>query len=335
MAHTPIRIAVDAMGGDFAPAAIVAGAYEAVRFSQSDFEIVLFGDEEKIRAEQAKLDATPRISISPTTEVIEMHESPTVGIRTKRNSSIIRGLESHHEDQVQGFVSAGNTGAVMAASTLTIGRIQNVSRPTIGTFMPSAKGVCLIVDAGANVDCKARHLLEFGIMGSIYTKYMFDKPNPTVGLLSIGEEDTKGNEVTLETHALMKKSKLNFVGNVEGRDILKGSVDVVVCDGFVGNIVLKFAEGVPSFLKSKFKDYASQGFFKKIWMGLMSGTLRTMLKDMNYEEYGGVPLLGVNGVSIIGHGKSTPKAIRNMILKADEMIQRKINKHIEETMKDM
>lgn len=321
------------MGGDFAPSAVVHGAYEAVSFSQKPFEVVLFGDEKQIKSEQVKLPPTERISVIHTSQVIEMHEAPTTGLRSKKDSSIIRGLEHHRDRMVHGFVSAGNTGAVMAASTLTLGRIENVSRPTIGTFIPSADGVTLLLDAGANVDCKPRNLYEFAVMGSIYAEHMQQKKNPRVGLVNIGEEDSKGNEVAIETYQLLKQSSLNFVGNIEGRDILQGTVDVAVCDGFVGNIILKFAEGVLSLLKAKFRNYAAQSMAKKIWMGLISGTIRSLLRDMDYQEYGGVPLLGVNGVSIIGHGSSTPKAIRNMILKAEEMIERNVNMRIEESMR--
>ena len=321
------------MGGDFAPAKVVEGAFEAVSQSKKIFEVVLVGDQKRVEAEVKKYSASDRISLFHTSQIIEMHESPTIGLKTKKDSSIVKGLELHRANEVQGFVSAGNTGAVMAASTLILGRIENVSRPTIGAFIPNAKDITLFLDAGANVDSKARHLAEFAMMGSIYAQHMQGKNNPRVGLLNIGEEESKGNEVSLDAYALLKKTNLNFIGNVEGNDILNGSVDVVICDGFVGNIILKFAEGVLVLLKAKFKNYASQSFIKKIWMGLMSGSIRSMLKDMDYQSYGGVPLLGVNGVSIIGHGKSTPKAICNMILKAEEMIDRNINQYIQESMK--
>ena len=201
--------------------------------------------------------------------------------------------------------------------------------PTIGAFFPSELGPCLLLDAGANVDCKAQHLFEFAHMGNIYIHQMLHLENPTVGLLSIGEESSKGNEATLEAYQMLSRSNLNFIGNIEGRDILKGKAQVVVCDGFVGNILLKFAESVLDLLKAKFLERAAENIVKKLWIGMMYGTLRSVMKDFDYQEHGGVPLLGVNGVSIIGHGKSTPKAIKNMILKAEEMVKCKINQHIQ------
>jgi glycerol-3-phosphate acyltransferase PlsX len=190
----------------------------------------------------------------------------------------------------------------------------------------------LLVDAGTNVDCRPQHLFEFAVMGSIYAKRIIKYENPGVGLLSVGEEETKGNEISKETFKLLKNSSLNFLGNVEGRDILKGTAQVVVCDGFVGNILLKFGESVPSFLKAKLMAYAENNVLRKGLLGLVRGALKTALKDMDYEEHGGVPVLGVNGVTIIGHGKSTPKAIKNMILKATEVAKAKINQHIEQTL---
>ncbi|MBU2471831.1 MAG: phosphate acyltransferase PlsX, partial [Bacteroidetes bacterium] len=242
------------------------------------------------------------------------------------------GLTLHKEGKADAFISAGNTGAVMSASTIILGRAEGVSRPTIGTPFPTEKGPCLLLDAGANVDCKPQHLLEFGMMGSIYANYILGYDNPTVGLINIGEESTKGNEITLEAYNLLQKSKLNFIGNIEGRDILKGKANVIVCDGFVGNIVLKFAESVLGLLKAKFKDYTASNLLNKIWVGLMYRTLKKILKDFDYQEHGGVPLLGVNGISIIGHGGSTPKAIMNMILKAEDMLIKEVDRHIAEIM---
>lgn len=321
------------MGGDFAPANIVAGGIEALRESNNRFEIIFVGNEADIKNEIAKLNANGlSYSIVHASEVIDMHDSPTVAFKQKKDSSIVVGLNLHKEGKADAFLSAGNTGAVMSASTLLLGRIQGVSRPTIGTFFPSQKGACLLLDAGANVDCRPQHLVEFAMMGSIYANYILNSPNPTVGIVNIGEESSKGNEVTIEAHRLLKESKLNFIGNIEGRDILKGKAQVIVCDGFVGNIVLKFAESTLGFLKSKFKSYASESIFKKIWVGLMYGTLKKILKDFDYQEHGGVPLLGVKGISIIGHGSSTPKAIKNMVYRAEELAEKQIDKQIEKLM---
>ncbi len=321
------------MGGDFAPANIVAGGIEALRESNNRFEIIFVGIEADIKNEISKLNADGlNYSIVHASEIIDMHESPTTAFKQKKDSSIVVGLNLHREGKVDAFLSAGNTGAVMSASTLLLGRINGVSRPTIGTFFPSQKGACLLLDAGANVDCRPQYLVEFAMMGSIYANYILNSPNPTVGIINIGEESSKGNEVTIETHRLLKESKLNFIGNIEGRDILKGKAQVIVCDGFVGNIVLKFAESTLGFLKLKFSEYASESILKKIWVGLMYGTLKKILKDFDYQEHGGVPLLGVNGISLIGHGSSTPKAIKNMVYRAEELATKQIDKQIAKLM---
>ncbi len=327
------RIVVDAMGGDFAPQNVVLGAMNA--FSENkDFELILVGDKQKIsEIISANNFSTAGVKIHHTTQVIEMSDNPTSAIKKKPDSSIVVGAMLVKNNEADAFVSAGNTGAVMAASTLLIGRIPGVGRPTIGSFMPNEAGVCTVFDVGASVDSKARHLLEYAVMGTIFVKEIYGIENPKVGILSVGEEESKGNEVTLSAYELIKKTNLNFAGNVEGRDILKGSVHVVVCDGFVGNILLKFGEGVLSFLKYKFKDYASKGFINKLKVGIVRNAMRTILKDFDYQEYGGVPLLGVNGISIIGHGSSTPKAIKNMVLRAKEMYDKNLVQKIESSLK--
>jgi glycerol-3-phosphate acyltransferase PlsX len=261
-----------------------------------------------------------------------MHDQPTAALRAKRFSSISVGLNLHREGKAQGFLSAGNTGAVLSAATLILGRIPGVGRPTIGALVPTAQSPCLLVDAGANVDCRPHHLREFGIMGSIYVSAMLAIDRPRVGILSVGEEDTKGNEASLEASRLLRQSGLNFIGNVEGRDILKGHVDVVVCDGFVGNILLKFGESVPEFFKSRFKVFAARSIWNKLIGLLARNGLRQVMKELDYQEHGGVPLLGVNGVTIIGHGGSTPKAIKNMIYRAEETITKDVKRKIQETL---
>jgi len=325
------------MGGDFAPVNEVEGTVDVLRETGNRFEVVLVGKEKSISDELAKLGATGlSISIVPAADVIDMHDSPVVAIKQKPNSSLVVGMTLHKEKKVDAFVSAGNTGAVTAASTLILGRIPGVSRPTVAAIFPSEAGPILVVDAGAVTDCKPHFFFEFGVMGSIYSEYIFNKKNPRVGLLNVGEEETKGDERTKEAYAkfVAGKDRMNFVGNIEGRDILKGKADVVVCDGFLGNVLLKFAESVPSFLKTKFKKYADEGPLQKLLMGIMRSPLRTIFKEFDYQEFGGVPLLGVNGVTIIGHGSSTPKAIKNMILRAEEMVNRKINSHIEESLNE-
>lgn len=324
------------MGSDAAPASEVGGAVAALRASANRFHVVLVGNENTIRAELAKTDtAGLDFSIVPASEVITMHDSPVAALKQKPDSSIVVGMTLHQKGTVDAFVSAGNTGAVTAASTLILGRIKGVSRPTIGAVFPSEQGPTLVVDAGAVTDCKPHFLFEFGVMGSLYAEIVLKKRNPRVGLLNIGEESSKGNEQAHEAYKIFmeKKASLNFIGNVEGRDVLKGAADVVVCDGFTGNILLKFGESVPSYLKVQFKNYAEQAWWKKLLMGIMRRPLRTVFKDMDYQEFGGVPLLGVNGVTIIGHGGSTPKAVMNMLYRAEEAVNGQINEKIREALR--
>jgi glycerol-3-phosphate acyltransferase PlsX len=332
-----IRIVVDAMGGDFAPANEVRGTVEVLRRTNNRFDVILVGDKPAIEKELTLLDASGlSLSVVHAPSVVTMHDSPVVALKQKPDSSLMVGMTLHKEKKADAFVSAGNTGAVTAASTLLLGRIPGVSRPTIGTLFPSAIGYVLIADAGAVTDSKPHFLYEFGVMASIFSEYILGKKNPRVGLLNVGEEESKGDERTKEAYKLFtqRQGVVNFIGNIEGRDILKGKADVVVCDGFLGNVLLKFGESVPSFLKTKFKEYADRGVFQKLLMALLRNPLRKIFKDFDYQEYGGVPLLGVNGVTIIGHGRSTPKAIANMILRAEEMVQKKINTHIEQTLRE-
>lgn len=328
------RIVVDAMGGDFAPQNAVIGALEAYNQSK-EFELYLVGKKDQIlsviKSNNLSFDEDYIINAD---EVIEMGDSPTSALKSKPNSSIVKGAQFVKDKNAEAFVSAGNTGAMMSASTLIIGRIPGVGRPTIGAEMPNVNGVCYLYDVGAGKDAKASHLFEYAVMGTIYAKEMGGIPNPTVGVLSMGEEEGKGSEVANEAYDLLKNSKLNFVGNVEGRDILTGNIDIVVCDGFVGNIILKFGESVPKLLKHLLTKTANESIFDKIKVGLAKGTLKKSLKSLDYQEHGGVPLLGVNGISIIGHGSSTPKAIMNMVLKAYEMHKKDLVKKIENSIKE-
>lgn len=332
-AHTNIRIAVDTMGGDYAPQSVIAGAIEALRQTNNRFTVVFIGPEQIVRQilKQPQQNGLS-YEIVHASQVVDMHDDAAVTLKQKKDSSITVGMMLHKEGKTHAFVSAGHTGAVMSASTLILGRLKGVTRPTIGAFFPTETGVSLLLDAGANVDCKPQHLLEFAVMGNVYVREMLHSPNPTVGLLNIGEEESKGSDVVKEAYQMLKKSRLNFIGNVEGRDILQGKAQVVVCDGFVGNTILKFAESVPSFFKSLIKEYTGKSLWRTLVGKLMRSTLLAATRKLDYEEYGGVPLLGVNGISIIGHGKSTPKAIKNMILKAEEMIHHKIHLHIQEAL---
>jgi len=330
-----ITISLDAMGTDNAPFSEVAGAVETVR-DTDDLKIILVGQEEKIQKELAKYTYDKsRISVRHASEVVGMHDSPTDSLRKKTDSSILTGLKIHKNNEADAFVSAGNTGAVMAASLFVLGRIANVSRPTIGQIFPTDQGITILFDVGANVDCKPLYLFEFAVMGGVYATHIYNCENPRIALLSVGEEKSKGDALTVEAYELLEKSSLNFIGNVEGRDILRGKAEVIVCDGFIGNVLIKFTESVLDVLKNKFKKLAAQSFFQKIWVGMMYGSLKKVLKDFDYQEFGGVPLLGVDGVSIIGHGRSTPKAIRNMILRAEQMVKAGIKDIIKEKIKDM
>ena len=329
------KIIVDAMGGDFVPQNPILGAVDALKES-SNIEIFLIGDKEKIESsissENVSFDSSKIIHAS---EVIDMHDSPTIALKQKKDSSIVKGAQLVKEQFADALVSAGNTGAMMAGSTLLIGRIQGFGRPTIGAQFPTSKMTpCTVYDVGASVDSKPIHLLEYAIMGTIYAKEVDQIKNPTVGLLSVGEEDTKGNSVTLETLELLKNSKLNFIGNVEGRDILNGSADVIICDGFTGNIILKFGESFINFLKSRIRSYADQGLLNKIKALVTKTVFKESLKDMDYQSHGGVPLLGVNGISIIGHGSSSPLAMKNMILKAGLMYQKDLINKLKEGRED-
>ncbi|NWG28055.1 MAG: phosphate acyltransferase PlsX [Ignavibacteriaceae bacterium] len=320
------RIVVDAMGGDFAPDNAVLGAIEALNESKS-FELYLVGINKEIEKVLSSNNISfPKDHIVNADEVIEMGDSPASSLKTKPNSSIVIGAQLVRDKKADAFVSAGNTGAMMAASTLIIGRIPGLGRPTIGAEMPSIKGVCYLYDVGASKDSKPIHLFEYAIMGTIFAKEMGGISNPKVGVLSMGEEEGKGNEVTEAAAKLLKESKLNFIGNVEGRDILAGDVDIVVCDGYVGNIILKFGESVPKLLKHLLNQTAEKSFFDKILIGLSKGVLKKSLKRLDYQEYGGVPLLGVKGISIIGHGSSSVRAIKNMVLRANEMHQKQLVK---------
>ncbi|MDP4200665.1 MAG: phosphate acyltransferase PlsX [Bacteroidota bacterium] len=323
----PLTIALDAMGGDFSPANEVGGALQAVRERKGRLKVLLVGVREEIELELKRANAMdePGIELVAASEVIGMEDEPVAALRQKRDSSIVIGFDLVKQGRASAFVSAGNTGAVMSGATLLLGRIPGISRPTIGSMFPRPDGgFTLLFDVGATVDSKAIHLREYAIMGSIYSEQILGIKNPRVGLLSVGEERSKGNELVFGTTELLEKSHVNFAGNVEGRDVFKSTVDVIVCDGFVGNIVLKLAESMLTVMKTIIRNYASRGIWQKLKAAIAASVLRESLKDFDYQEHGGVPLLGVRGVTIIGHGRSTPKALKNMIFKAEEMVEKKI-----------
>ncbi|MRR09230.1 phosphate acyltransferase PlsX [bacterium] len=336
----PIRIVVDAMAGDNGVAPNIEGAIEAARIAKGRFQVVLVGDEVAIKTELAtgvgkaeyKEEDLARhgVELVHASQSVDMHETPTEALRTKRDSSILVGLRMQKQRRAEGFVSSGSTGAVMAGALLTLGRIEGVSRPAIASFMPTEHGGCIILDVGANLDCRPRQLLQFAAMGSSFCRYVFDRPEPRVGLLSVGEEASKGNERIQQTHQLLVDSGLNFIGNIEGKDILRGTADVVVCDGFVGNVILKFAEGVVRMFFGSIKRYIYTSIFAQLGGLLVKPALKRFAKDLDYEEYGGAPLLGVDGVCIICHGRSTAKAIKNAVLVAYRCVAHQVNQHIRE-----
>ncbi|MGD9897495.1 MAG: phosphate acyltransferase PlsX [Calditrichaceae bacterium] len=327
-----MRIALDILGGDLGPRATVEGAYLYIKESHDDDEIVLVGDRDLIQdqLQHIPLKFHERFSIVHAPENIEMNESPTEALKKKKNSSMVVGLDLHKRGEVSAFVSAGSTGAQMAGSLFALGRIEGVKRPAIGAFLPSEHGMVFVIDVGANADSKPNHLLQFAVMGNIFVSKVFNAPNSTIGLLSIGEEEKKGNELTVAAHQLLKQKLRNFTGNVEGGDILKGKCDIIVCDGFVGNILLKMAESVMGVIVKGIKKNIGNNLFTNLGALLVKPAFSELKRSYDYEEYGGVPLLGVDGISIICHGKSTAKAIKNAIKVAKNMQQKNVNKLIAE-----
>jgi len=332
-AGNPVRVVLDAMGGDIAPTNEVAGAILAMGLLGSSVQLIVVGQENLLLPILRQENIADKVELLHAPDVIAMGDEPASIVKTRTESSLYKGLALLRDGKADAFVSAGNTGAVMATATLMLGRIPGVGRPTIGSFFPTQTGrQTLVVDVGANVDSKPKFLYDYAVMGEIYSRLILGIPEPSVGLLNVGEESSKGTEVAREAFQLLTHAPLNFVGNVEGRDILSGGVDVVVCDGFEGNIVLKFAESVLGFLKSRFTTFANRSLLNKLIVGAFKPVLKTVLKDMDYQEYGGVPLLGVNGVIIIGHGSSSPLAISNMIVRAVEVVRADVNGNIQQAL---
>ena len=327
-----MKIAVDAMGSDYAPKEIVLGALQAAK--EYKCEIVLVGDQEQIKQE---LDASGNwqelgISIYHAQETIEMHEHPGVAVRKKKDASVVVATRLVKEGICDAVVSAGSTGAGVAAALFGLGRIKGIERPTIATPIPNLLGTTVLLDSGATIDSKPKHLVQSAVMGSIYAQYILNINQPRVGLLNIGEEETKGNEQALATYPLLKQLQtIHFIGNVEGRDIPRGTVDVVVCDGFVGNVVLKLGEGLSSVIMQLVKDAVkNSGILTKLASLMVLPALKSLKKKLDYAEYGGAPLLGIDGCFIICHGSSKAKAIKNAIRVAKEFTENKVVEHIRE-----
>jgi phosphate acyltransferase len=322
-----MKIVVDAMGGDYAPEVVIEGAVQAIK--EYDLDVILVGDEPRIKALLAKKKYDPgRISVHHASEVIEMQDSPATSVRRKRDSSMVVGVKLVKDGRGDAFFSAGNTGAEVCAATLTLGLLPGVERPGIATVMPSLKGIFLIIDVGANIDPKPLHLLQYAVMGSVYSQQILNKTNPTVGLLNVGEEETKGTGFLKEAYELLSKSHLNFIGNVEGKHLFAGECDVIVCDGFVGNVTLKVTESLAEALQTFLKRHILSTPMGTLGGLLLKPTFKKFKKDIDYSEYGGAPLLGVNGVAIIGHGRSDAYAIKNAIRVAKEEVERKFNEKL-------
>ncbi len=324
-----MKIALDAMGGDFGPPNLVAGAALALREYSHISKLFLVGDTAQIEAELRKLGCNDsRIEIVHSTQVVDMSDRAWSAVRRKKDSSVSRAVDLVKRGQANAIVSAGHTGAAVAASMIKLRTLPGIYRPGIAAVLPTETNVFVLMDAGANIDARPEHLLQYAFMGSVYSSHVLGYKNPTVGLISLGEEDVKGNEMTKEVFKLLKKSSLNFVGNIEGRHLFEDPVEVVVCDGFVGNVILKTCESISVAIFQWLKHELSRTPMRKLGAFLAQESFRTIKDKTNYEEYGGSPLLGVNGICIIAHGSSTPLAIKNALRVAAESIEHQVNPHI-------
>ena len=316
------------MGGDNAPQAVIAGAVQAAK--EYGVGIILVGIQQTVEEELRKHPAAASlpIEIRNATQVVDMLDSPSTVFRRKKDSSIRVANDLVKSGEAVAVISAGHSGAAMATSLFVLGPLGGVERPAIATVMPTVTGTCVVLDVGANVDCKPNHLLQFAVMGDVFAKHLLKNPNPRVGLLSIGEEATKGNELTKEAFKLLTETCLNFIGNVEGRDIMSGRADVVVCDGFIGNVVLKTSEAVAEAIGALLRENIGNSLLRKMGYLLIRPAFHALKHKMDYAEYGGAPLLGINGISIISHGRSSDRAIKNAIRVAREFARSDVNRHI-------
>ena len=331
-----MKIAVDAMGGDYAPEEVVLGAIEAVKAYK--YDVVLVGDEKKIRKVMAEhgSEESERLTIVHAAEVIEMDEHPAQAIRKKKDASIVVATRLVKEGVCDAVVAPGSTGAAVTAALLGLGRIKGIERPCIATPIPSKKGVSVLLDSGANSDSKPKHLVQAAIMGTHYAKYIFNIESPKIGLLNIGAEASKGNELSQTTYPMLEATKtISFYGNIEGRDITEGIVDVVVCDGFVGNVILKFGEGIALFIMQLVKDSIRKGgILAKLGAMAVMPAFKHLKKRLDFTEYGGAPLLGVDGSFIICQGSSKAKTIRHAVRVAGELVEEDVVGHIRSSIEE-
>jgi glycerol-3-phosphate acyltransferase PlsX len=334
MASIP-RIGIDAMGGDHGPSAVAEGVASALAEFRDRVQVTLVGDELEIRAALARCHAERLpISVVHAKERIEMAEKAAAAVRRKSDSSLGVLTQLHKDGKLDAIFSAGNTGAVVATALLGLGRLQGVSRPALASFMPNPRGGTVVLDVGANAECKPAWLVQFAHMGSVYARYLLGRENPTVGLLSIGEEENKGNGLVLEAHPMLKRAAhLNFIGNVEGRDVFRGTCDVVVTDGFTGNVVLKTAESVASLVAHKIREELRRDLLAQMGALLLRPALRRVKAEIDWEEYGAAPLLGVAGVCFIGHGSSRAKAFRSAIRTLARFVEHRVNEHIRDELR--
>jgi phosphate acyltransferase len=326
-----MRIALDAMGGDFGPPSLVAGAVMALREYHHIQKLYLVGDQRQIETELEKHRCNDsRIEIVHSTQVVEMTDKAWSAVRRKKHSSVSRAVDLVKRDQADAIVSAGHTGAAVAASIVKLRTLDGIDRPGIAAVLPTQFNVFVLIDAGATIDSRPEHLLQYAIMGSVYSRHVLGYKNPTVGLVSLGEEDVKGTELTKEVFKLLKQSRLNFVGNIEGRHLFEDPVEVVVCDGFVGNVILKTSESIAVAIFKWLKHELTRTKVRMAGAYVARHAFNDIKRKTNYEEYGGSPLLGVNGICIIAHGASTPLAIKNALRVAAESIEHRVNPHIVE-----
>ena len=316
-------IALDAMGGDLAPQAIIEGALDAVNNSSDDLKIILVGDQKKINS-FVESTLPKQISIHHASEIVTMDDDGSKVFKSKPDSSIVQGLKLVKENHANAFISAGHTGAVMATSLFLLGRIPHVKRPCLGVYIKTQTGGKILCDVGANPDANPAQLLQFGIMASVYLDHVEGVNKPQIGLINIGEEPTKGSELYKDAYKLFKNELPNFIGNVESRNLFDCKANVLVCDGFVGNILIKFAEGWINTFSNLIKNKINDKITYKIGAGLIKPALEEIKNQYDYEEHGGTPLLGVNGIAIVCHGSSTPKAIMNSIFVAQESIKQNL-----------
>ncbi|SDK43850.1 phosphate acyltransferase PlsX [Natronincola ferrireducens] len=330
-----MKIVVDAMGGDHGPVVTVPGAIEAV--NDYNIEIILTGDQEKIQKELDKYSySKERIKIIHCSEEISNEDKPVAAIRRKKDSSMVVGLNLVKTKEADAIISAGNTGALLAGGLFILGRIKGIDRPALAPVYPTTEGVAVLIDGGANADCRPRNFLEFGIMGDVYASKVIGIQNPNVCIVSIGVEEGKGNEITKESYKLCKeKARFNFGGNVEARDIPSGYADVIICDGFTGNVILKLTEGIASTIFGALKEEFTKNILRKLGAVILKSGLKNFKKRFDYTEYGGAPFLGVQGNLIKAHGSSNAKAIKNAIRQAKTFVENNVVEHIEMEIKEL